>query len=170
MNDLRPRLSQKYKNPTATSGNLFPMKAVLTKNKDPELLKREGAHMNIGIIGAGHIGGTLVRRFSALGHKVFVANSRGPDTLAALASETGATPVSIEEAAHSGEVVVVTIPLKNISQLPPNLFKQAAKDATVIDTCNYYPQQRDGRINTIENGMPESRYVEQQLKHPVIKA
>ena len=47
--------------------------------------------MNIGIIGAGHIGGTLTRRFSALGHNVFVANSRGPETLKALAEETGAT-------------------------------------------------------------------------------
>ena len=48
--------------------------------------------MNIGIIGAGHIGGSLTRRFTALGHKVFVANSRGPETLKALAQETGATP------------------------------------------------------------------------------
>jgi predicted dinucleotide-binding enzyme len=40
----------------------------------------------------------------------------------------------------------------------------------VIDTCNCYLQQSDGRIDPIENGMPESRYVEQQLSHPVIKA
>lgn len=38
--------------------------------------------MNIGIIGAGQIGGALTRRLSALGYKVFVANSRGPETLA----------------------------------------------------------------------------------------
>ena len=44
--------------------------------------------MNIGIIGAGHIGGTLTRRLSALGHNVFVANSRPPETLVALAHET----------------------------------------------------------------------------------
>jgi predicted dinucleotide-binding enzyme len=37
--------------------------------------------MNIGIIGTGQVGGTLTRRLSALGHEVFVANSRGPDTL-----------------------------------------------------------------------------------------
>ena len=57
--------------------------------------------MNIGIIGAGNIGSTLTRRLSALGHKVFVANSRGPETLKSLASETGATPVSVEEAARA---------------------------------------------------------------------
>ena len=37
--------------------------------------------MKIGIIGAGNIGGTLTRRFRTLGHEVFVANSRGPETL-----------------------------------------------------------------------------------------
>ncbi len=47
--------------------------------------------MKIGIIGAGQIGGTLARRFTALGHQVFVANSRDPETLAGLARETGAT-------------------------------------------------------------------------------
>ena len=41
--------------------------------------------MKIGIIGAGQIGGTLTRRLAALGHEVFVANSRGPDTLTGLA-------------------------------------------------------------------------------------
>ena len=125
--------------------------------------------MNISIIGAGHIGGTLTRRFSALGHKVFVANSRGPETLKHLAAETGATPVTVEEAARSGEVVVVTIPMKNIPGLPRDLFKGVPEKVVVIDTCNYYPQQRDGRIAAIENGMPESRWVEQQLGRPVVK-
>lgn len=125
--------------------------------------------MNIGIIGAGHIGGTLTRRFSALGHKVFVANSRGPETLKDLAAETGATPISVERAARSGEVVVVTIPMKSVPDLPRDLFKGIPENVVVIDTCNYYPQQRDGRIHEIENGMPESRWVERQLSRPVIK-
>lgn len=126
--------------------------------------------MNIGIIGAGHIGGTLTRRLTALGHKVFVANSRGPETLHDLAAETGAKAVTVKEAAHSGEVVVVTIPMKNLPKLPRDLFKGVADRVVVVDTCNYYPQQRDGRIDAIEKGMPESRWVEQQLGHPVIKA
>jgi 8-hydroxy-5-deazaflavin:NADPH oxidoreductase len=123
--------------------------------------------MNIGIIGAGNIGGTLTQRFSALGHKVFVANSRGPETLKDLAAETGATPVTAEQAARSGEVVVVTIPMKSVPKLPRDLFKGIPDNVVVIDTCNYYPQQRDGPA--IENGMPESRWVEQQLGRPVIK-
>src|SRR5258707_336170 len=48
-----------------------------------------GSKLRIGIIGAGNIGGTLTRRLTALGHDVAVANSRGPETLADLAAETG---------------------------------------------------------------------------------
>lgn len=126
--------------------------------------------MNIGIIGAGNIGGNLTRRFTQLGHHVFVANSRGPKTLTDLASETGATPVTVEEAAQRGDVVIVTIPQKNISQLPTNLFAGVPDSVVVVDTGNYYPQQRDGRIAGIEDGMVESRWVSQQLGRPVVKA
>lgn len=125
--------------------------------------------MKIGIIGAGNIGGTLARRFRALGHEVFVANSRGPESLAGLAAETGATAVTVEDAARRGEVVVVTIPERRIPELPKDLFANATP-AVVVDTGNYYPRQRDGRIDAIEAGMPESRWVESELGRPVIKA
>ena len=78
--------------------------------------------MKIGIIGAGQIGGTLTRRLTALGHEVFVANSRGPETLSDLAAETGATAVSVPEAVRGVDLVVVTIPEKNIPSLPAGLF------------------------------------------------
>lgn len=126
--------------------------------------------MNIGIIGAGNIGGNLTRRFQELGHKVFVANSRSPETLADLAAETGATPVTVEEAARSGDVVIVTIPEKNIPSLPRELFAGVPDNVVVVDTGNYYPQQRDGQIGGIEGGMVESRWVSQQLGRPVVKA
>lgn len=125
--------------------------------------------MKIGIIGAGHIGGTLTRRFTALGHEVFVANSRGPDTLADLAAETGAKAVTVKEAARAGELVVVTIPEKNIPKLPRDLFADTPDRVVVVDTGNYYPR-RDGRIDAIEQGTTESRWVAQQLGRPVIKA
>ena len=126
--------------------------------------------MKISIIGAGQIGGTLTRRFTALGHQVFVANSRGPETLASLARETGATPVSVSEAARSGDVVIVTIPEENIAKLPADLFAGVPDSVVVVDTGNYYPQQRDGRIDGIEAGATESRWVAQQLGRPVVKA
>src|ERR1700722_1588228 len=126
--------------------------------------------MKIGIIGAGEIGGTLARRLTALGHQVSVANSRGPKSLAELATETGAKAVSVEEAARFGEVVVVTIPEKNVLNLPRDLFAGTPDTTVVIDTGNYYPRQRDGRIDGIEAGLTESRWVGQQLNRQVIKA
>ena len=126
--------------------------------------------MKIGIIGAGNIGATLTRRLTKLGHQVFVANSRGPQTLADLAAETGATAVSAKEAAHSGDLVVVTIQQGKVPNLPAGLFDGVAKSVVVVDTGNYYPRQRDGRIDAIEAGTIESRWVEQQLGRPVIKA
>jgi predicted dinucleotide-binding enzyme len=126
--------------------------------------------MKIGIIGAGHIGGTLTRRLAQLGHEVFVANSRGPETLAGLARESGAKAVTVKEAARAGEVVVVTIPESKIPELPEDLFAGVPDSVVVVDTGNYYPQQRDGRIEGIEGGLTESRWVENQLSRPVVKA
>jgi 8-hydroxy-5-deazaflavin:NADPH oxidoreductase len=125
--------------------------------------------LRIGIIGAGNIGGTLTRRLTTLGHEVRVANSRGPESLADLARETGATPVDATQAADGAEVVVVTIPEKNIPQLPKGIVQSAAAGAAIVDTGNYYPR-RDGRIAAIEDGLPESAWVEQHLGRPVTKA
>jgi 8-hydroxy-5-deazaflavin:NADPH oxidoreductase len=123
--------------------------------------------MKIGIIGAGHIGATLTRRLTQLGHDVTVANSRGPETLKGLAAETGARAGTVTEAATDKEVVIVTIPEKRVPELPKGLFDNSR--AVVVDTGNYYPQ-RDGRIGEIDSGTTESRWVSQQLGRPVVKA
>lgn len=126
--------------------------------------------MKIGIIGAGNIGSVLAKRFTELGHEVSIANSRGPDTLKDVADETGAKPVTAHDAARAGEVVVVTIPMKNVRDLGIGLFEGVPDSVVVIDTCNYYPQQRDGRIEGIELGLTDSQWVQQQLGRPVVKA
>lgn len=126
--------------------------------------------MKIGIIGAGMIGGTLTRRLTALGHDVSVANSRGPETLEDLARETGAKAVTARDAARSGELVVVSIPQAGVRDLPEDLFDGVPDDVVVVDTGNYYPRERDGRIEEIESGTAESRWVEQRLGRPVVKA
>ena len=123
--------------------------------------------MKIGIIGAGHVGGVLTRRFKQLGHDVTVANSRGPDTLEALAAETGARAGTVTEAAKDKEVVIVTIPEKSVQELPKGLFDDSR--AVVVDTGNYYPR-RDGQISEIDSGTTESRWVSRQLGRPVVKA
>ncbi|WP_224372381.1 NADPH-dependent F420 reductase [Hyalangium versicolor] len=125
--------------------------------------------MKIGIIGAGFIGGTLARRWVKLGHEVVIANSRGPDTLRELAAESGATAVTVAEAARSGEIVVVTIPQRAVPDLPKNLFTGIPANVVVIDTGNYYPI-RDGSIPAIEKGQLESAWVSEQLGRPVVKA
>jgi 8-hydroxy-5-deazaflavin:NADPH oxidoreductase len=125
--------------------------------------------MRIGVIGAGNIGGNLTRRFRQVGHEVYVANSRGPETLADLARETGAKAVTPREAARQGGVVIVTIPQKNIPKLPQDLFADTPETTVIVDTGNYYPQ-RDGYLREIESGTPESRWVSQQLGRPVVKA
>ena len=125
--------------------------------------------MNFGIIGAGNIGGTLTRKLVALGHHVAVANSRDPQTLAPLAAETGATAAWAHQVAHGADVVIVTIPEKDVPHLPDNFLDGAADDVVVIDTGNYYPRERDGRIGEIEAGMTESRWVEEQIGVSVVK-
>ena len=87
-----------------------------------------------------------------------------------MAQKTGATPVTAQEAARHGEIIVVTIPLKNIPDLPKDLFAGVAADVPVIDTSNYYPMLRDGHMPELETGdLTESEWVQQHLGRPVVK-
>jgi 8-hydroxy-5-deazaflavin:NADPH oxidoreductase len=123
--------------------------------------------MRIGLIGAGNIGSTLARLAVSNGHDVMISNSRGPETLAGLVSHLGerATAGTAARAAEFGDVVVVTIPLKNYRRVPP----AELANKIVIDTNNYYPK-RDGQIPELDSGavttsellaahLPESRVV-----------
>ena len=125
--------------------------------------------MKIGIIGAGLIGGTLTRRLRELGHDVSVSNSRGPETLADLADETGATAVWAKDAAAGADLVIVSIPQKNVPDLAAGIVEARKPGAPVIETNNYYPQQRDGEIAAIEDGQAESAWVAEQIGAPVYK-
>jgi len=102
----------------------------------------------IGIIGAGHIGSQIARLTVAGGYKVVISNSRGPETLSELIAELGpkARAATAVEAAKAGEIVIVSIPLKNYRAVP--VAPLAGK--IVIDTENYYPE-RDGHIPELDN-------------------
>ena len=104
--------------------------------------------MTIGLIGAGHIGSQVARLAVEAGHDVVISNRRGPDTLADLVKELGshARADTPEGAAKAGDIVVVTVPLKNYLDVP--VAPLAGK--IVIDTNNYYPQ-RDGHITELDN-------------------
>ncbi|GAA5055937.1 NAD(P)-binding domain-containing protein [Nocardia callitridis] len=125
--------------------------------------------MKIGIIGAGHIGGSLVRRLRELGHDVTVSNSRSPETLADLAKETGATAAWAKDTATDADLVIVSIPQKNVPDLVDGIVDARKPGAPVIETNNYYPQQRDGEIAAIEDGQVESAWVAEQIGAPVYK-
>lgn len=103
--------------------------------------------MKIGIIGAGHIGGTLARHFVRVGHEVAVSNSRGTASLQGLVAELGdrARAMTAQDAARFGEVVVVSVPFGRYRELPTD----GVAGKVVIDTNNYYPG-RDGRFEDLD--------------------
>jgi 8-hydroxy-5-deazaflavin:NADPH oxidoreductase len=97
----------------------------------------------IGIIGTGHIGGTLAKLWVASGHEVFLS-SRHPEQLRPLAESLGpkahvGTP---REAAVFGDVVLVSVPYKALPEIGRDLKSELA-GKVVLDTCNPYPE-RDG--------------------------
>jgi hypothetical protein len=102
----------------------------------------------LGLIGAGHIGSQVARLAVRNGYDVVLSNSRGPETLASLVRELGpgaraGTPV---EAAQAGDIVVVTIPLRDYLSVPV----EPLVGKVVIDTNNYYPQ-RDGHMAALDD-------------------
>ena len=108
---------------------------------------------DIGVIGSGKIGSTSAQGFLRVGHRVAIANSRGPDSLAELVGSLGdgAKAATVEEAATFGEIVLVAVPLKAYDELPAKAFE----GKLVIDANNYYPG-RDGEIAELESGATTS--------------
>ncbi|MEX3957444.1 NADPH-dependent F420 reductase [Trinickia sp. EG282A] len=126
--------------------------------------------MKIGIIGIGNIGGTIARKMKAGGHEVCVANADGVEGVRKIADEIGAKAADLYGAVAGVDVVVLSIPLPAMSELPSGLFDAVPQDVPVVDTSNYYPGLRDARIPEIDDGMTESVWVSRQLGRPVIKA
>ena len=104
--------------------------------------------MKIGIIGSGHIGGTLTEKLAAAGHLVGVANAHGPHSLEARAATLGegVSAMTVEEAAQYGELVVVSIPFGPYRSVPV----APLNGKIVIDTENYYPR-RDGHFAELDD-------------------
>src|SRR6266481_9406038 len=124
--------------------------------------------MNIGLIGPGDIGSVIVRKLRDAGYPVKMANARGPESLKALAANTGAIPVSIEQVVQDVDILFIVLPQKAIPELPKGLLNKAKKETIVIDVGNYYPF-RDGRIDEIESGLTDSACVERQIGRAVVK-
>ncbi|MFB4392592.1 MULTISPECIES: NADPH-dependent F420 reductase [unclassified Pseudomonas] len=103
----------------------------------------------IGIIGAGEVGSEVARAAIACGYDVVIANSRGPETLAALIAELGpaAHAATAVEAAAAGDFVVVAVALKLANDMPV----EALAGKVVIDTNNYMIW-RDGHYPMVDSG------------------
>ncbi|MGC4788872.1 NADPH-dependent F420 reductase [Micromonospora sp. DT178] len=120
----------------------------------PSPRTRLGTDMTtVGLIGSGHIGGTVARLAVAAGYDVVLSNSRGPETLKDLVEELGprARAATVREAAEAGDLVVVTIPLKAYRDVPV----EPLAGKLVLDTNNYYPE-RDGRFPELDSGSTTS--------------
>ena len=104
--------------------------------------------MKIGVIGAGHIGGTAAKLFVDAGHEIAIANSRGPETLKDLVADLGenAKAVAVDEVANFGDIVFVSIPFGKFKELPADGFQ----GKIVIDSNNYYPD-RDGHYKELDD-------------------
>jgi hypothetical protein len=114
------------------------------------------------------MGAALAAQLTQAGHQVAIANSRGPRTLTGVATQTGAVPVPLTEVTRNADVVIAAIPEKSIPGLPAGLLSTLPAGTVVIDTGNYVPKLRDGHIDAIDAGLPESQWVQSQLGHPVV--
>ncbi len=93
--------------------------------------------MKIGVLGAATVGMTLATRFAAGGHDVLIANSRGPESLAASLAEAGslAKPAAVSEALAC-DVVFLAVPwLKVRAVLGPDI---AWDGRILVDTTNIF--------------------------------
>lgn len=124
--------------------------------------------MKIGIIGAGNIGSTLAQKLAAHRHTIKLANSRGPETIAELATRIGAKAVERQEAVRDVDVIILSTPFDKHAEQAP-LLGGVGENVIVIDTSNYYPF-RDGNIEAISQGKAESVYASEMLQRPVVKA
>lgn len=121
--------------------------------------------MKIGIIGSGHIGGAAARLFINAGHEVALSNSRGPQSLEEFVKELGprARAMTVEQAARFGDIVLLAVPWRKPSALPP---PKTVAGKIVIDAMNPYSDSGEvldlGDMTSSEevrNRLPQARLV-----------
>ena len=99
--------------------------------------------MTYAIIGSGTVGTTLARFFAAKDIPVLIANSRGPDTLAELATEMGSsvTPVSVEDAVEADVILVAvgSVAFKTVGALRDNQPEGIRRHRAARRDCLQHP-------------------------------
>ena len=126
-----------------------------------------GDALRIGIVGAGHIGGTAAKLFVGAGHQVTVSNSRGPESLASLVASLGpkARAAIPPEAIRFGDVVLLAVPWRRKEELPAaDLFT----GKIAIDAMNAYSAV--GRVEDLGEGTSSEEVAKRMPKARLVKA
>jgi predicted dinucleotide-binding enzyme len=94
--------------------------------------------MNIGILGAGNIGANAARLLAKAGHDVWIANSRGPQSLDDLVVDIGsnAKAATPSDAVAFGDIVLFALPWTAAEEVIPEAGPYDGK--IVIDAMNPY--------------------------------
>ncbi|KTG26595.1 NADPH-dependent F420 reductase [Haloferax profundi] len=95
--------------------------------------------MDIGILGAGRLGGTVAQLFVEAGHHVAIANTSGPDSLEDLSETFGSSLDAVvpEQAVEFGDVVFLAVPFRRRQSLPD---ADTFADKVVVDAMNPYTE------------------------------
>jgi len=90
----------------------------------------------IAVVGTGRVGIGFAEAAVAAGHRVILANSRGPETLTELVSSLGTSAAAdtVEGAAAQADMVLLAVPLHSYDSLPAS----ALNGRIVMDAGNYY--------------------------------
>jgi 8-hydroxy-5-deazaflavin:NADPH oxidoreductase len=112
----------------------------------PSVLHAQGTSpMRIGVIGSGHIGGTIGAMWIKKGHPV-AFSSRHPDELKPMVAELGslARAGTVEEAIAFGDVLFIAVPYGALPQIGRD-YSAAMKGKVMLDACNAV-SARDGAV------------------------
>ena len=92
--------------------------------------------LRIGVIGSGHIGGTIGGLWVKNGHQVFFS-SRHPEELKDLVSGLGANAQSgtVQQAIEVGEVLFIAVPYAALPQIGQE-YGPSLKGKIMLDACN----------------------------------
>lgn len=114
----------------------------------PRSAAAQGSPLKIGVIGSGHIGGTIGTLWAKAGHPVLFS-SRHPEALKPLLDEAGpnARAGTPAEAVAFGDVVFIAVPYGALPQVGRDLGPALA-GKVVMDACNAVAS-RDGDIAAV---------------------
>lgn len=101
----------------------------------------------IAVIGAGRLGGAIARKAVAAGHRVVLANSRGPASLRSLVAELGdhASAATTAGAVHAADLLVLAVPWRAAG----DLFRPGAVAGRIlVDATNRFPGAGAGAGST----------------------